>query len=96
MTALLDFNYVSTSIHQELHSRAAGTLVETQDVGAGAEAFGIDAHLMLAFGEAAQTLVHHHAARHVEDLIADIAAFIEVEAEGSLTADRVRIHRHVH
>ena len=46
MTALLDFNYVSTSIHQELHSRAAGTLVETQDVGARALVFGIDSHLM--------------------------------------------------
>lgn len=46
MTALLDFNYVSTSIHQELHSGAAGTLVEAQDVGARAQVFGVDSHLM--------------------------------------------------
>lgn len=84
MTALLDNTYVPTSIHQELHSGAGGTLAKAQDVGARAQVFRIDGHLMQAFAKLADILAHHHATGHVKHLIAHIGVAFKVEADGSL------------
>ena len=50
---------------------------------------------MRTFVHAAQVAIHHHAATHVKDLITDIGAFLEVETEGGLIANRVRVHGHI-
>ncbi len=81
-------------IDQELHSVGLATLAETQDVGSSAKILSIDVDLMLSFSETAHALGHHHAARHVEHLVADIAGLIDLEAEDGLTSDRVRIEVH--